>query len=335
MGSKGQNMNPIMTSKEAAEFLGVSSRQIYKRLLEAELPHAKTMSSVYFGYPAARQLFRLEMAPQAISFQIVKGGTGKTSLACAVAIRANLYGLRVLCIDLDQQGNLTNSFGVNAETLPVMIDILAEGYSYDDAITRVAPGLDVLASRIENALLDDVIKLKRLKLNHVYRDPIAKLKEKYDLIVIDCPPNLGQSVAAVTLAVDQVVAPVVPENYAITGLKATKAAIQELQQSYKVSIPLRVTVNKYDPRAVLSHDAMDILSGDSVYKDDLLHSYIHASADFPNAIARGESIFDTTKSTQAKRDVDRLTRELLGLDELVKHHSGITKNSAIVEESLA
>jgi chromosome partitioning protein len=307
-------MDPKITAKEAAEFLGISSRQLYKRILDAELPHTKTLSTVAFGYPAARQVFRLNIKPQTISFQIVKGGTGKTSLACAVAIRANLYGLRVLCVDLDQQGNLTNSFGVDAESLPVMIDILAEGYSFDEAITRVAPGLDVLASRIENALLDDVIKLKRLKLDEVYRLPFNKLKEKYDLIVVDCPPNLGQSVAAVTLAVDQVVAPVVPENYAISGLKATKAAIQELQQSYHVTIPLRITVNKYDPRAVLSQEALKIISGDSEYNDELMHAYVHASTEFPNAVARGESIFDTLKATQAKRDIDQLTRELLQLD---------------------
>lgn len=307
-------MNPKITSREAAEFLGISARQVYKRIIDAELPHTRTLSTVSFDYPAARQLFRLQIKPQVLSFQIVKGGTGKTSLACAVAIRANLYGLRVLCIDLDQQGNLTNSFGVDAETLPVMVDILAEGYSFDDAITRVAPGLDVLASRIENALLDDVIKLKRLKLDKVYKLPFEKLKEKYDVIIVDCPPNLGQSVAAVTLAVDQVVAPVVPENYALSGLKATKAAIQELQQSYKVQIPLRITVNKYDSRALLSHDALKILSGESEYKNELLNSYIHSSTEFPNAIARGESIFDNPKSSQAKRDIDKLTRELLGLD---------------------
>lgn len=101
-------MNPKMTAKEAAEFLGISARQVFKRLLAAELPYSKVNGAVCFGYPTARQLFRLSLKPKAISFQIVKGGTGKTSLACAVAIRANLYGLRVLCIDLDQQGNLTN-----------------------------------------------------------------------------------------------------------------------------------------------------------------------------------------------------------------------------------
>ncbi len=326
-------MNPKMTSKDAADFLGISARQVLKRLHAAELPYQKDFSSVYFGYPTARQLFRLEPKPRSISFQIVKGGTGKTSLACAVAIRANLYGLRVLCIDLDQQGNLTNSFGVDAESLPVMVDILAEGYKYEEAITRVYPGLDLLASRIENALLDEVIKLKRFKLNQVYKQPLAKLKEKYDLIIIDCPPNLGQSVAAVTLGVDKVIAPVVPENYALSGLRSTSNAIAELQELYKTKIEWGITINKYDPRAVFSQEALEILTGNTVYKANLLKSFIHSNNEFPNAVARGESIFDSTKSNQAKRDVDRLTRELLGLDRSKTERADFSEQAVEMEFS--
>ena len=94
-------------------------------------------------------------------------------------MRANLYGLRVLCIDLDQQGNLTQTFGVDADTVPVMIDILAEDYSFADAITRVYQGMDLVSSRIENALIDDVIKMKAMPLDKVYKDPITSLKEQY------------------------------------------------------------------------------------------------------------------------------------------------------------
>lgn len=301
-------MNPKMTIKDAADFLGVSTRQVYKRLIAGDLPFQKTATSAYFGYPTSRQLFRLQPAPTAIAFQIVKGGTGKTSLAYSVAVRANLYGLRVLCIDLDQQGNLTSTFGVDADSLPVMVDILAEGYSYDEAITRVYPGMDLLASRIENALLDDVIKLKKFKLDRVYKDALQKLKEKYDVIIIDCPPNLGQSVAAVTLAVDRVVAPVIPESYSLSGLAATKKAISELSENYKVNIKLDVTINKFAKNAILLNEAMQALSPDM--------PFVHLSAEFPNAIARGESIYDIIKSTPAKRDVDLLTRKLLGLDAL-------------------
>ena len=154
-------MDPKIVLKEAAAVLDISEKQALSRLEELKLPFYKVVNLAYFGHTSAVDFFNFKLNPQAIAFQIVKGGTGKTSIAAAFAVRANLYGLKVLCIDLDQQGNLTHTFAVNPENYPVMIDILAEGYSYEQAITKVSPGLHVLASRIENALIDDVIKLKK------------------------------------------------------------------------------------------------------------------------------------------------------------------------------
>ena len=320
-------MNPKMTLKDAADFLGLPSRKVFKRLLDDELPYTRNAGAVCFGYPTARQLFRLSLKPKAVSFQIVKGGTGKTSLAYAVAVRANLYGLKVLCIDLDQQGNLTSSFGVDAESVPVMVDILAENYTFAEAITRVYPGMDLLASRMENSLLDDVIKLKYTELDKVYITPLEKLKEQYDLIVIDCPPSLGQSAAAMTLAVDQVIAPVVAESYALSGLKATQNAIQELEENYNTKIALDITINKYDSRSLDSQQAKQILSD--------IKSHVHASTAFANAVIRGESLFDTVKSNQAKRDVDQLTRAILGIEKAPSTSASMLEYSVNMEELFA
>lgn len=333
-------MNPKMTDKDAAIFLDESEKQIQQNLKNSDLPYSRSQSHYYFGFVAARQLFNLRVEPKAIAFQIVKGGTGKTSLAQAFAVRANLYGLRVLCIDLDQQGNLTHTFDVDAESVPVMIDILAEGYSFQSAITRVYPGMDILASRIENALLDDVIKLKKIDLTEVYTNDIAELKKHYDLIVIDCPPNLGQSVAAVTLAVDQVVAPVVPENFALAGLKATYKAIQELEQNYDRGIDFLIALNKYDARTILSQDALHTLLNHPGYKDHLLKSYIPMSQEFPNAIAKGQTIFDIVKPSIAKSGIDAITREILGIgadeaDAEQKRAKRFKSRSHRLEESLA
>jgi len=306
-------MDPKMNVKDAAQFLGISPKDLVKRLSKCNLPYLKRKGMVYFDYNTSCELFAHKFTPRAISFQIVKGGTGKTSLATSFAICANLYGLKVLCIDLDQQGNMSQSFGVDAESLPVMVDILAEGYTYAQAITNVLPGLDLLSSRIENALIDDVIKLRKYPLDKVYREPFKKLKETYDLIVVDCPPNLGQSVAAITLAVDQVVAPVVPENFALTGLKATSNAIVELQAQYHHKVELAVVMNKYDPKIKLSHDAYSALISHPVYNKRMCETIIGLYQDFPDAVANNASIFDDLKGSNAKKDIDSFTREILNI----------------------
>lgn len=335
-------MIPKMTIRDAASFLGMSENQIHKMLLEYDLPFSypqgksKAAGLSYFGYATARKIFNINKPPKAIAFQIVKGGTGKTSIASAFAVRANLYGLKVLCIDLDQQGNLSDTFNIDAESLPVMVDILAEDYAFTDAIAKVYPGFDIITSRIENALIDDVIKLKGLPLDQVYRNPISQLKQHYDLIVIDCPPNLGQSVAAVTLAVDMVVSPVVPENFALSGLKTTHNTIRELEEAYNTNIPFGIVLNKHDARTTLSQDALQTLVNHFNYRGNMLKTYIRTSQEFPNAIANGQTIFDSVKPSIAKTDIDNLTKELLGIGQPQKHKTDKpTTRYSKLENSLA
>lgn len=308
-------MDPKMTVKDAANLLGVTERWVNKQLKQLKLPATRMEGRLFFEHSTARSLFNFVFHPQIFTFQIVKGGTGKTSLAFEFSVRANLYGARVLCIDMDQQGNLTHACQIDAEDSPVMVDILAEGYSFKHAIVNVHDGLDVLPSRIENSMLDEVIRLRKLPLDKVYAEPLAKLKKQYDVIVIDCPPSLGQSVAALTLASDHIVTPVVPEKFALSGLSITCQAIRELENNFNKTLSLKILLNKFDGKSTLSKKSLEKLQESPSYLAKLLPHYIRLSPEFSQATSQGQSIFDTTKTTHAKQDVDWLTRHLLGLDE--------------------
>jgi len=310
-----------MTAVEAASFLGVTVQAIHKQLRTKELVFDKSQNRVFFGHETARKLFPIEFKQKVIAIQIVKGGTGKTSLAQSIAVRANLYGARVLCIDLDQQGNLTQSFNVNPEEFPAMIDILTDGLPVSEAIVPIAPGLDLIPSRIENAILDNTIMLKRFPLDRVYRDRFEPLRDRYDLVLIDCPPAIGQSVAAVTLAADLVVAPVTPEKFCLSGLKISSQEITNLEQTYKKQIPMKIVLNKFDTRTMLSHEVLSSLIKHPVYASKIFKSYIRVSQEFPNAVAKGGTIFDSLRESTAKEDVDLLTREILELKELKQQQS--------------
>lgn len=309
-------MNPRMTAVEAAAFLGVTVQAVHKQLRSKELPFEKSQNRVFFNHETARRLFPINFKQKIVAIQIVKGGTGKTSLAQSIAVRANLYGARVLCIDLDQQGNLTQAFNINPEESPAMIDILTDDRPISDGIVSVAPGLDLIPSRIENAILDNTIMLKRLPLDRVYRDRLEPLREKYDLILIDCPPAIGQSVAAVTLAADLIMAPVTPEKFCLSGLKISSKEISNLEQTYKKKIHMRVVLNKFDTRTMLSHEVLSSLIKHTDFAPKLYKSYVRVSQEFPNSIAKGGTIFDSLKESSAKEDVDLLTREVLELNDL-------------------
>ena len=317
-------MEAKLTAAEAASYLKITLQALHKKLKVKQLAFEKNQNRIFFGHETAKKLFKLDFKKKIIAFQIVKGGTGKTSIAHAVSIKANLYGAKVLCIDLDQQGNLTQAFKVNPEESPVMIDILKDKLHIEEAIIRISSGLDIIPSRIENAILDNAIILDRLALDHVYKDIITPLKKHYDLIVIDCPPALGQSVAAVTLSSDVIIAPVTPEKFCLSGLKITSQELSNIEKNYHKNIPMKLVLNKFDSRTSLSHEVLSSLIKHPIYGEKLYKTYIRASQEIPNAIAKGISIFDTLKTTTAKEDIDLLTKEILELQEKPTSYSEIS-----------
>lgn len=308
-------MNPKMTVTDAALCLGKGKDWVVQTLASRGLSFNKSNHEIYFGHKTARALFQFPFVPRVIAFHIVKGGTGKTSLVYECAIRASLYGARVLCVDMDQQGNLTQAFQAEGDVQesPVMIDVLADNVPLEDCIISVAPGIDLLPSRFENAMLDEVIRAKGIPIEKLYREPFQALKKHYDLIVIDCPPSLGLSVAAAALSADFLVAPVTPEKFALSGLELAHQSIEELQVIYHIPVRFGVVLNKVEVRTTLSQLTIKFLLKHSKFADLLLKRSVRFSQEFPNVIANHGSIFDAIRLSAAKEDINRLTQELLGI----------------------
>ncbi|HXH55334.1 MAG TPA: ParA family protein [Gammaproteobacteria bacterium] len=304
-----------MTITDAARCLGRSKDWVAETLSTHGLSYSKSNKEIYFGHETARALFQFSFVPRVIAFHIVKGGTGKTSLVYEFAVRASLYGANVLCVDMDQQGNLTEAFQANAEAQerPVMIDVLADDVPLEDCILAVAPGIDLLPSRFENAMLDEIIRAKGLGIEKVYREPFQRLKNRYDLIVIDCPPSLGLSVAAIALSSDYLVAPVTPEKFALSGLELAYQSMTELQMLHNIPIRFGIVFNKIETRTTLSQLTLKFLLKHSKFADLLLKRSVRFSQEFPNAIASRGSVFDAVRTTAAKEDIDALAQQLLGI----------------------
>ena len=304
-----------MTAVDAANYLGVTVQSIHKNLKQKELQSFKSQNRVYFGHETAKDLFNITFKPKVISFQIVKGGVGKTSVSHAFAIRANLYGARVLCIDLDQQGNLTRSFNYDPDEVPVMIDMLSDNLPVEDCIVNISEGLDVLPSRIENATLDNFIMLNKYPLDRLYKKIVDSVRDQYDFIIFDCPPALGQSVAAATLASDLVVATVTPEQFSLNALQITCAELKKLNKTFDKNVDIKIVLNKFDNRNALSSEVLSNILNDENVKGSLCSSFIRICQEFPNTIYAHTNIFNSLKNSSAKEDIDLFTREILGLDD--------------------
>lgn len=194
-----------------------------------------------------------------------------------------------------------------------MIDVLKGDSSFPSTIINICDGLDLVPSRIENAVLDNYLMFNKHPLDKVYANYLKESKKDYDVIVIDCPPALGQSVAAATLASDVVIAPLTPEQFSLSGLMVTYEEIRELSKKFDKDIKLKIVLNKFDTRTALSSEVLSTILNNAVFSKLVCKTFIRSCQEFPNTIYSGASIFSSLKNTAAKEDIDLFTREILEL----------------------
>lgn len=304
-----------MIVTEAAAFLNISTQAVHKKIKSSNMEIKRKQNRFFFGYETSKLLFSLQFPNKVYVFQNIKGGVGKTELTFSLAIRSNLYGARVLCIDLDLQGNLTKGcFKVNPKNKPIMLDIIKDDLPIKQTIVNILPGLDLIPSDLDNGILDNTLMLGRFPLDTVYKNLIRELLREYDIILIDCPPALTASVTAAALTADEIIAPVTPDEHSISGLNLLCNEIQTIEKKFKSKIPIKIVFNKFDVRNNLSHEKLDYIRNVEEYRDKIYLSYIRMSQEFPNAIEAGQTIFDVFKETSAKQDIDLLTKEILQIE---------------------
>ncbi len=309
-----QLMQPKMSISHAAEFLNVTGQAVHKQLKLKNIVCPKLGNKLYLTFAEAKQLFNISFDAKVIVGQIVKGGTGKTTSIESIASCANTYGARILKIDADPQGNLTDACGIDAEEKPVLIDVIEdESLKIQDIIVNVSEGVDLIPSRIENVVLDNVIVNKRLPLDRFYEDLLEPIISNYDFIFIDCPPTMGQAVAAASLCADIILAPLNPDKFSAKGLKILKREVDTLNRTFKRNIAYKVFLNKFSSKTILSDKAIVSLISDPELEGRILQTTVQFSQEIPNITDNNKNLFSTLKSSPTRDDFDRLTRELLGI----------------------
>lgn len=248
-----------------------------------------------------------------ISFQIVKGGTGKTSLSYSVAVRAFQYGARVLCVDLDQQANLTRSFNIEARDKYVWLNLFRDRIPAGKAVVEVEETLHVIPSNLNNSRLDVELSGAASNLRDLVTDKLAPIRENYDLVIMDCPPAINKINTAVTCASHQVIIPITPDPYAMDGLEFTVAEIERVRSDFKVNVDYSIIWNRFDGRERLGAYYLQELSQDPKLSKTVLPVVIRTDVSVKNAVFDSKSIFETSKKSSFREDVDELARELLGI----------------------
>ena len=262
-----------------------------------------------------------------ISFMMCKGGVGKTTSTYYLAQRLSAYGCRVLAIDADSQGNMTSAFNLeqfgcefDAET-PILVDVLTNQCSIQEAIIAITPTLHLIPSNPLNANLEGKIREHHKNPSTPLKRALAPLLDSYDYILVDCAPALNLTNTAIVSASDMVVLPVAPDKFSQLGLDQTLQEISQIEQDFGLTIPKRIIFTKFDAREFTSLKYLAEIA--EKHKDKRFETAIRTCADVKNAITRKEDLFSLKKSN-AKEDYDAFTQELMGLD---KFFGGKRKSS--------
>jgi len=324
-----KNMCPKMSIATAANFLGVSMQAIHKQLKAKKLECPKIGNKSYIDYLIAKKLFEIKFKQQKIVSQIVKGGTGKTTTIDYIANCANTYGAKVLKIDIDPQGNLTDLNGIDPDKYPVLIDIIKNNHPIEEAIANVCPGIDIIPSRIENVILDNEITAKRMNLTDIFNDILINVINNYDFIFIDCPPTMSQSVTAASLFASTILVPLNPEKFSAKGLKILKEEIITLSKNFKKRLEYKVFLNKFSSKTILSDKTIVSLLNDPKLEGKVIKTMIPFSQEIPNLSDLGINAFSHLKKSAIRDDFERLTREILDIQINEKTIESKTKEEAI------
>jgi chromosome partitioning protein len=249
---------------------------------------------------------------QVIAIANQKGGVGKTTTAINLAGALEESGYRVLCIDMDPQANLTAGLGVNLNTVErSMADVLAEGRSTlgEVIVATETAGIDVAPANIDLASTEGEL-FTALGREQVLRDALEGQVDRYDYVLIDCPPNLGLLTVNGLVASGSVIIPVQTQFYAMKGLNNLVKVINTIR--LKLNRNLRILgllPTFYDGRTNLARDMLDELR--SVGDHHIFASVVRQTVKLGEAPLVGRPVTSYAGDSVAARTYRELAREVI------------------------
>ena len=191
---------------------------------------------------------------KAIAIFNQKGGVGKTTTAVNFSAALADAGKRVLLIDNDPQGNLTSGVGINKEELNSSIyNVLLNEVSIEECILHTAfDHLDIVPGSVELAGAEiELIEFENRE--YLLKNQIARVKDQYDYILVDCPPSLGMLTINALVAVDSVIIPIQCEYYALEGVSHLVNTFNLVIKSINSKLEIQgVLLSMFDGRTNLS-----------------------------------------------------------------------------------
>ena len=239
-----------------------------------------------------------------------KGGVGKTTTSVNLSAAFAEMGKKVLLIDCDPQGNATSGLGIEKDGLELSIyDALINDTPMAEIILQTQFGLDMVPSvmdlagaEVELVNLDD--KQYRLK------KAVELIKDKYDYILIDCPPSLGHVTLNALTAADSVLLPLQCEFYALEGLSQLLSTVHLVQEQLNGDLRIEgLVLTMYDSRTNLAEQVVEEVK--THFPDMVYATKIPRNVRLSEAPSFGKPIFAYASSSKGAQAYMSLAEEVI------------------------
>jgi len=243
-----------------------------------------------------------------IAFANQKGGVAKTTTTLNLAAAFAEEGHRVLCIDMDPQGNLTMSQGIDPDTLEVsMFDVLVHDMSIREVIRRRE--VDVACSSIDLAGAEIAMSMKIGRERSLDKS-LREISEDYDFICIDTPPSLGLLTINALTAADKVIVPVQCEYLSMRGLIQLQNTLSMIRENLNPDVDIAgILPTMVDSRTLHAKEAIEILEEN--FGDRVFGARIRKTIRFAEAPVKGMSVLKYDPTGVAADSYRQLAKEVL------------------------
>lgn len=246
-----------------------------------------------------------------ISLVNQKGGVAKTTTAVCLSSLLSEMDKKVLVIDLDAQGNLTENFGIDGDELSNTIyEVLTQDLPLNEAIHTTEFGVDIIPANINlaNTELDIANKMSRETL---LKRAFKNINIDYDFVILDLPPSLGLITLNALALSDYVLIPVDAGVYSLSGINQLIKIIKMVKDNDlndKLDV-LGVLLTKADDRINVTKQMLETL--DDIFKDKLFNTYIHHNSRILESQRESKPINFFDKSSRGYKEYKELAKEVI------------------------